>query len=1009
MFTYSGELRDFDAYDYKLLSELDAQSQHSKSTADFLQGNAHAISEHIEALKTQVMSESIAERQAKARALELEIYQLQINGRAHGEHYDLGYLTQWRIENPQYSAFLKEVNKIYERKQRESGWMFARSYTQPELYYWLLANPAPSPFRASVEQVYRGEQHELHRSGEHHVATYSTPELVLWLEDNPSPSLFRNAVEAGLQKRQGRIFGGMNRINHIYGWLAQNPGLSPFREGVEEVYKEKIIEDLLVYDGSKSDDWWNNPDAQLEYFYSLMEELGRGNMLKEMERERGMLLAEVPRFRELQQRFWGLSHPQQNFKDIEYWREAVRANPYVEAGYKTYERELANWEEAETNARRHADNKAFRRRFGSIAGIAAGAFVSMLIPGAANALLPNIIRGAAFGATSSVITKGNIVKGTFQGAFFAGVGNVLGQVMSKVGFLKEAHRVQGFIQTGVTGALSAELNGGKVFENMLISIACQGVTQEFSSLTPYERAFMKSALATVLKGGDLGMALMAGSIGVLESVVQDSGETLGNSVRGSIVETQKNRPVAGQNTESRNTHVQNEEPSIIKQPLILGDADNSNGKNLPTNNSLSQKQKLKEIQEFFGVNSTTGRDAAGMADDILISINPNHKKFFAGRFLPKKQNKSVDFLAANRELAKARAVSGKSTKPAKRSPLEQFNSAMLLTEQAEDVFSNPRGQAALTLGAVADTVQLGVEFAMGLAHSAVIAEELEQPCFRQDAAFKAYLDHAESIGGWDNVARIGRNYVHSLGERLSRAEEKYAKGDYFTAGMLGNPLRSALEIGTLGSGAVGGAKLMMGVSKAATKMGVQGLEFAARGTRQFVHTHDFRSPVIFQFNAFEVGTQRPWGKKELKANFEESLPALGGNAVVEYGKWFPQRGLPRDTKHKIPIPDPEAVGTWHTQVGIKKGRSGYIYPQAREFGPDNKPIKDVDFTNHKRGDHVNPHQHRYLPNKTGGTPKREEIGQPLDNSFKSVPESVKKMFRDREEFEKSKSKSCRLI
>jgi hypothetical protein len=52
------------------------------------------------------------------------------------------------------------------------------------------------------------------------------------------------------------------------------------------------------------------------------------------------------------------------------------------------------------------------------------------------------------------------------------------------------------------------------------------------------------------------------------------------------------------------------------------------------------------------------------------------------------------------------------------------------------------------------------------------------------------------------------------------------------------------------------------------------------------------------------------------------------------------------------------------------GRKG-DYTQAREFGKDGKPKKDIDFTDHGRPkQHEKPHQHTYEPNKTGGTPKR---------------------------------------
>lgn len=92
---------------------------------------------------------------------------------------------------------------------------------------------------------------------------------------------------------------------------------------------------------------------------------------------------------------------------------------------------------------------------------------------------------------------------------------------------------------------------------------------------------------------------------------------------------------------------------------------------------------------------------------------------------------------------------------------------------------------------------------------------------------------------------------------------------------------------------------------------------------------------------------------------------------------FPPRApLPRDPRTREPIADPNAAGP-HTQVGTKGGRSG-PYTQAREFGADGKPVRDIDFTDHgRKGNHPNPHQHRYDKNPTGGTMKRDDNASPL--------------------------------
>ncbi|WP_220452003.1 polymorphic toxin-type HINT domain-containing protein [Propionibacterium australiense] len=90
--------------------------------------------------------------------------------------------------------------------------------------------------------------------------------------------------------------------------------------------------------------------------------------------------------------------------------------------------------------------------------------------------------------------------------------------------------------------------------------------------------------------------------------------------------------------------------------------------------------------------------------------------------------------------------------------------------------------------------------------------------------------------------------------------------------------------------------------------------------------------------------------------------------------WFPRRELPRD-KNGVPVPDSNYP---HTQLGTRTGRNG-SYPQAREFGENGELVKDIDFTDHGRpGNHPNPHQHRWLPNETGGSPKRGGP-EPLSN------------------------------
>jgi len=90
--------------------------------------------------------------------------------------------------------------------------------------------------------------------------------------------------------------------------------------------------------------------------------------------------------------------------------------------------------------------------------------------------------------------------------------------------------------------------------------------------------------------------------------------------------------------------------------------------------------------------------------------------------------------------------------------------------------------------------------------------------------------------------------------------------------------------------------------------------------------------------------------------------------------YAPDRPLPRDPRTKEPVPEADAP---HTELGTKDGTKGK-YPQAREFDAQGRPVKDIDFTDHGRPqNHPNPHEHKWKPNPTGGTPQRSPEAEPL--------------------------------
>jgi len=74
--------------------------------------------------------------------------------------------------------------------------------------------------------------------------------------------------------------------------------------------------------------------------------------------------------------------------------------------------------------------------------------------------------------------------------------------------------------------------------------------------------------------------------------------------------------------------------------------------------------------------------------------------------------------------------------------------------------------------------------------------------------------------------------------------------------------------------------------------------------------------------------------------------------------------LRRDANGKA-IPDPEAQGAAHSQLGTKTSQSqagNPQYKQALEYDENGNPVRRIDFTDHGRSDHPDPHQHVIDPN-----------------------------------------------
>ena len=275
-------------------------------------------------------------------------------------------------------------------------------------------------------------------------------------------------------------------------------------------------------------------------------------------------------------------------------------------------------------ARYDAKHKKHMAIVRNITGIGLGALASTLVPGFGSAILTNLARGAVFGATSSAINKGNIIKGTFEGAFFSGLGGMLEKTLSSINCLKEADKLRQALKIAAIASVSANMHDENVLKSMLIAVGTDIVMSGFvgEGLTREEalaKAFGTSVVASLLGGKNLGNALMAGAIGAIGELSKQTGENLGNDIQNTIQENVVEKPKRLAITDGSND---DKLDSNNEHNLVLTQNTRTQNPNPQSpNKQQNYAEKLKKIDEFFGAEVKNPGDIADMADNILTGRN----------------------------------------------------------------------------------------------------------------------------------------------------------------------------------------------------------------------------------------------------------------------------------------------------------------------------------------------------------------------------------------------------
>jgi hypothetical protein len=278
---------------------------------------------------------------------------------------------------------------------------------------------------------------------------------------------------------------------------------------------------------------------------------------------------------------------------IKRFHNPIFANYYAHQVWRTYdikypqrwELEMAqvNYDWAIEKAKYDAKHKKHMAIVKSIAGIGLGSLASMLVPGLGSQILTALARGAVFGGVSSGVGGGNIVEGTFKGAFFAGIGHYC-----KVLEIPEVMRV------ATIAGISAHMNDENILKSALIAIGAEVVAGQLgiSSEEVLKKAFVTSTISSLLGGQNLGNALMSGAIGTIGALSQQVGGELGNGIKDTIqedvIEKPKKRLAITNGSNDDKLNLNNERSLVLAYNKYLNEPKQKN----------SNKQ-LKKINDYF--------------------------------------------------------------------------------------------------------------------------------------------------------------------------------------------------------------------------------------------------------------------------------------------------------------------------------------------------------------------------------------------------------------------------
>ena len=389
--------------------------------------------------------------------------------------------------------------------------------------------------------------------------------------------------------------------------------------------------------------------------------------------------------------------------------------------------------EPRTTSALQGEQRKKRRKdfYRSIIGMGFGAFVAsvsapFLLAGQSSFVIA-LGEGAIFGSIASGISRRNAAQGAFEGAFFAGLGNIVDRGLSHSEYLSEAKRLREALGAAASSTVYIIVHDGKL-EDVLIGAGSSAlsnflvpsVTGSVNEETL--RVFVTGTVTSLMHRTELAQSLVAAGLGSVQARIQRIARQYGNDIAMSQQARRRPKPITNDKAEKHES----------SKPKIQDDTWRSNSLNVATQKAseVLKGQNIQVPEKRIRQEFEKQPILQGSREDVqrnLIALGKTDGPARGNVSALKRGLEKVFLAVLNTLVGEVHASENSSTSrslPQQRSKVsrtnstsfEQYNSAMNLTEHSENIFTNPNYEDLNV-----DTRSLGLLQAIGGAGQITVA------------------------------------------------------------------------------------------------------------------------------------------------------------------------------------------------------------------------------------------------------------------------------------------------